>query len=198
MNKAAPFKKFLETFETEEMRDYCEDMIKLENDRLFSTPSSTSLKYHNATQCKPGGHMYHVLMACEVMNYILGLDYIKEKYPKPKQRDCFRIAICLHDGVKLGWGDSKYTLHEHPQLAAEWIENTKVEHDIDPRLKKYCARLVASHSGQWTSSPRSSVVLPKPENDERFLIHLCDYISSRSNLDMIYDEETIKAVEANL
>lgn len=198
MNKIAPFKKFLETFETDEMRNYCEDMIKLMKDDMFRIPSSTSLKYHNATQCKPGGHTYHVIMTCTVLNYILGLEYIKKKYPKPKQRDCFRVAMCLHDAVKTGWNGGKYTVHEHPILAAEWIEKTEVEHDIDPRLKKYIGRLVASHSGEWVSSPRSSVVLPAIENDEQLLIHIGDYLSSRNNLDMIYDEETIKAVENNL
>lgn len=32
-------------------------------------------------------------------------------------------------------------------------------------------------------------MLPKPENDEQFFVHMCDYLASRSNLDMQYSDE---------
>lgn len=198
VNKVAPFKKFLETFETDEMRDYCEDMIKLMPDYVFSMKASTSSKYHNSTQCQDGGEIFHILMGCQILSYILDLEYMKNKYPKPKQRDALRVSFALHDAVKLGWNGSQYTVHEHPILAAEWVEKTKVEHDIKPALKKYIGNLIRTHSGQYRENKRSSVVLPEIKTDEQFLIHAVDILSSRSNLDMIYDEETIEAVEANL
>lgn len=191
--KTEVFKTILEGFETEELRQYCEDMIDKIDDRLFSIPSSTSYKYHNKTQCQPGGHSYHVVMAGTIMNYLLGLEYMKEKFSQPKKRDALRIAILLHDALKINGG--QYTVHEHPVLAQKWVEETHVEHDINDKLKRYIGKLIASHSGEWVSSSKSSIVLPKPENDEQFLIHLCDYLSSRSNLDMIYTPEQIEAVE---
>lgn len=194
MDKRLIFAPVLNGFETEEMRLYCEDMIDQMPDYIFTIPSSTSYKYHNATQCQPGGQIYHVLMVCTIMNYILNLEYIKKKWPEPKRRDCMRIAACLHDAVKCGWSGGTFTVHDHPMLASEWIQNTEVEHDIKPGLKKYIGRLVESHSGQWTSSNKSKVVLPEPENDEQFLVHLCDYLGSRSNLDMIYTDEEKDAI----
>lgn len=199
MNKIKPFDKFLNTFETDEMREYCKDMINMIPDYIFKIPSSTSLKYHNKTQCQPGGQLYHILMTCEIMNYILGLEYIKAKWDKPKQRDCFRVAICLHDSIKCGLNatETSYSIHEHPIETQKWILNTNVEHDIDYKLKKYIGRLVASHSGEWIKSNRSQVVLPKIENDEQFLVHLCDYLGSRSNIDMIYSDDEINAIADN-
>ena len=97
-------------------------------------------------------------------------------------------AICLHDMIKCGQDGGQYTVHEHPILAQKWIEQTKVEHDINDKLKQYIGRLVASHSGQWTTSKKSATVLLAIENDEQFLIHLCDYLGSRANLDMVYDD----------
>lgn len=198
MKKSDVFNKFLETFETDEMRDYCRDMIEEAPNYLWQIPSSTSYKYHNKTQCQPGGQLYHILMACEIMNYILSLEYVKNKWDKPKQRDCFRASICLHDAAKCGFSEAEplFTVHEHPVWCAEWIERTKVEHDIDDKVKKYIGRLVASHSGEWISSRRSNTILPKPENDEQFLIHLCDYLASRSNIDMIYDKEIMDAINS--
>ena len=88
----------------------------------------------------------------------------------------------------------EYTVHEHPLLAGEWVRNTNVEHDIDTETKAYIARLCESHSGEWTSTKRSKTVLPKPENDEQFFVHMCDYLASRSNLDMIYSDEVISTL----
>lgn len=193
--KVEVFRSVLEEFETDELRAYCEDMIEEIPDYHFEIPSSTSMKYHNKTQCQPGGQSYHVLMVGTIANYLLKLKYVQEqKFTKPKKRDCLRIAAILHDAHKTGGG--QYTVHEHPILAQKWIETTKVKHDIDPKLKKYIGRLVASHSGEWTESNRSDVVLPEPENDEQFFVHLCDILGSRSNLDMIYSKEQQEAVNA--
>ena len=193
MDKVLVFETLLNKFETEEMKDYCTDMIKEIPDYIFTIPSSTSFKYHNKTQCQPHGQILHMLMFGEVMNYILDLEYVKEKTNK-KQRDCLRCTPIFHDAIKCGTNGSQYTVHDHPLLAGEWIRNTSVEHDIDIETKEYIARLCESHSGQWILNRRSSIVLPKPENDEQFLVHLCDYLSSRSNLDMTYPDEVYDAL----
>lgn len=190
MNKVKIFETLLNKFETQEIKEYCTDMIQKIPDYIFEIPSSTSFKYHNKTQCQPHGQIYHILMFGEVMNYVLDLEYVKAK-TTDIQRDCLRCTPIFHDAIKCGTNGSTYTVHEHPMLASEWIRNTKVEHDIDAELKKHIARLCESHSGQWTSSNRSNVVLPKPENDEQFFVHMCDYLSSRSNLDMIYSDEVM-------
>ena len=187
--KVSIFKEVLEKFETEEIRLYCEDMIGLIPDDSLVLPSSTSLKYHNAKQCSLWGNAYHIVMTVEVCNYFLGLEHNMNKFPRPKQRDCIRTGMALHDAIKLGWNGSQYSLFNHSILAADWIKETKVEHDIRQELKDYIAGLVASHGGEWNTSNRSKEILPKPETPEQELIHQCDYISSRSNIDMSYSEE---------
>ena len=193
MDKIKVFENLLNKFETEEIKSYCTDMIKEIPDYIFTIPSSTSFKYHNKTQCQPHGQIFHILMFAEVMNYILGLEYVKEKTHE-RQRDCLRCTPIFHDAIKCGLNGSRYTVHEHPLLAGEWVRNTNVEHDIDTETKAYIARLCESHSGEWTSTKRSKTVLPKPENDEQFFVHMCDYLASRSNLDMIYSDEVISTL----
>lgn len=188
MNKVKVFEELLTKFETEEIKSYCEDMINDIPDYIFMIPSSTSLKYHNATQCKTHGQLMHILMFAEIMNYILDLEYVKEK-TDPVKRDCLRCTPIFHDAIKCGLNGSQYSLHDHPLIAGKWIRETVVEHDISQELKDYIARLCESHSGEWTSTKRSKVVLPKPETDDQFLVHLCDYLSSRPNLDMTYEDE---------
>jgi hypothetical protein len=193
MDKVKVFEGLLNKFETDEIRNYCTDMIKEIPDYIFTIPSSTSFKYHNKTQCQPHGQIFHILMFAEVMNYVLGLEYVKEK-TNERQRDCLRCTPIFHDAIKYGLNGSQYTVHEHPMLAGEWVRNTSVEHDVDADTKAYIARLCESHSGEWTSTKRSKTVLPKPENDEQFFVHMCDYLASRSNLDMTYSDEVISAL----
>ena len=182
--KIAVFKPYLDQFETEGMRLYCEDMIEHIPDYIFTMPSSTSGKYHNATQCLPHGQIYHILMFAEILNYRLALKSNKEKFKSPIQRDAMRCVPFFHDAIKCGWNGSTYSVHEHPMLAGQWVRETKVDHDIDDKIKEAIARMVERHSGEWVSSKKSKVVLPEPENAMEVLIHECDYLSSRNNIDM--------------
>ena len=184
MNKKAVFKELLDKFETEEVRLYCEDMIENIPDYIFTMPSSTSGKFHNATQCKPHGQIYHIIMFGAIMNYRLALKCNKEKFDNPIHRDAMRCVPIFHDAVKCGWNGSTFTVHDHPMLAGAWVRETKVEHDISDETKEMIARMCERHSGEWTSSKRSKIVLPEPETEMEILVHECDILSSRSDIDM--------------
>lgn len=182
--KIAVFQPLLDKFETVEMRLYCADMIAQIPDYIFEMPSSTSGKYHNATQCKPHGQIYHIIMFAEILNYRLALKCNKEKFKSPVQRDAMRCIPFFHDSLKCGTNGSTFTVHEHPMLAGAWVRETKVEHDVDDKVKEAIARMCERHSGEWISSKRSNVVLPEPENAMEIMIHECDILSSRNNIDM--------------
>ena len=182
--KIAVFQPYLDKFETEEMRLYCMDMIGEMPDYIFEIPSSTSGKYHNKTQCLPHGQIYHIIMFAEIMNYRLGLKGNQEKFKSPTQRDAMRCTPVFHDAIKCGTNGSTFSVHEHPMLAGQWVRDTKVEHDVDEKIKEVIARMCERHSGEWTTSKKSKVVLPEPENAMELFVHECDYLSSRSNIDM--------------
>ena len=184
MDKKAVFKELLDKFETEEVRLYCEDMIENIPDYIFTMPSSTSGKFHNATQCLPHGQIYHIIMFGAIMNYRLALKCNKEKFNNPIHRDAMRCVPIFHDAVKCGWNGSAFTVHDHPMLAGAWVRETKVEHDMDDEIKEMIARMCERHSGEWTSSKRSKIVLPEPETEMEILVHECDILSSRSDIDM--------------
>lgn len=182
--KIAVFQPLLDKFETEEMMLYCKDMIKTIPDYIFEMPSSTSGKYHNATQCLPHGQIYHIIMFAEILNYLLALKCNMEKFKSPRQRDAMRCVPIFHDALKCGTGGSTFTVHEHPMLAGTWVRETTVEHDVDASAKEAIARMCERHSGEWTTSKKSTIVLPEPENEMERMIHMCDILSSRNNIDM--------------
>lgn len=186
--KVAVFQPLLDKFETKEMKLYCTDMIKTIPDYIFEMPSSTSGKYHNATQCFPHGQVYHIVMFAEILNYLLDLKCNKEKFKSAQQRDAMRCVPYFHDAVKCGWEGNQWTVHHHPMLAGAWVRESTVEHDIDEKVKEAIARMCERHSGEFTISKRSDVVLPEPENEMERMIHMCDILSSRNNIDMLPPE----------
>ena len=188
-DKIKIFQQLLDSFETDNMRLYCEDMIKQIPDYIFIMPSSTSGKYHNKTQCEKHGQVYHIIMFGVIMNYLLNLKCNKERFKSPTQRDAMRCVPIFHDALKCGLNGSRYTVHEHPMLSGKWVRETKVEHDINSKAKEIIARMCERHSGEWTSSNRSTIVLDEPITDMEILCHECDILSSRSDIDMLIPQK---------
>lgn len=182
--KVAVFQPILDKFETEEVRLYCQDMIQQVPDYIFDMPSSTSGKYHNATQCLPHGQVYHIIMFAEILNYLLALKCNQDKFKSPVQRDAMRCVPIFHDALKCGLDGGQWTVHEHPMLAGTWVRTAQVDHDVDEKVKEAIARMCERHSGEWTTSKKSKIVLPEPENEMERMIHMCDILSSRNNIDM--------------
>ena len=58
-------------------------------------------------------------------------------------------------------GKKVFTVFNHPLLAAEYIRNYKGLYLEDDELE-IIADAVSSHMGQWNTSDRESIVLPKP------------------------------------
>lgn len=116
-NRLLIFKKFLESFETESMHDYCEDLL-----------TRTPLNFWSWTtiihDC-PGGLIMQTLKGCNLCNCFFKLNEFQEKYPFPKMRDSIRIAVCFRYIDK-----------------TDWIRNTKVSHDIKQKLKDYIANQI--------------------------------------------------------
>lgn len=172
-------------FETQEIKDYFFDMVEHIPDYIFTMPSSTSGKYHNKTQCQQFGQLYHEFMFASILEHRLRLKGNKEKFNTPEIRDCMRCVPFFHDAVKCGWNGSKFTVAEHPMLAAQWVRETKVEHDIDEQYKEMIACMCEAHSGEWNKSRSGKEIMPEPRNEMEFFIHECDILSSRNDIDMI-------------
>lgn len=189
--KINTFSLMWNNFETEEFLNYFKDMCAEIPDYIFIMPSSTSGKYHNKTQCMQHGQIYHVYMFSSILNHLLNLSWNKNRFNTPQIRDCMRCIPVFHDALKCG-ENGKFTVHEHPLLAHDWVLNTSVEHDINIEYKSIIANMCYAHSGEWTTSKRSNIVLREPQSDMEFFIHECDILSSRSDIDMIIPEELRK------
>lgn len=188
-DKQRVFEPLSRNFETEEFKNYYMDMVAEIPDYIFTMPSSTSGKFHNATQCQMYGQVYHAYMFDSILNHRLRLKGNKELYSTPEERDAMRCVPVFHDAVKCGWNGSKYTVQDHPMLAAQWVIDTKVEHDIPREYKKMIADMCESHSGEWNKSRAGQILMSEPRNHREFFIHECDILASRADLDWIILDE---------
>ena len=183
------FEPLLKDFETETFAEYFKDMVAEIPDYIFTIPSSTSGKYHNATQCEKFGQIYHEYMFASILNHRLRLKANREKYNTPEIRDCMRCVPALHDAIKCGWNGSRYTVQDHPLLAAKWVLETKVEHNIPQEYKQMIADMCEAHSGEWNKSRSGQIIMSEPRNPREFFIHECDILASRADLDYIIPDE---------
>jgi len=184
--KRKVFGLMADKFETDAFRDYFLDLCAELPDYVFTIPSSTSKKYHSKQQCvTPGGQIIHVYLFSSILNHLLRLEHNREIFGTPEIRDAMRVVPMAHDAIKCGWNGSKYTVPNHPKLAAEWILTVKTEHDIPKRYKEAIAGMCEAHSGEWNKDRSGNEIMKKPENQMEFLIHECDILASRS--DIIWD-----------
>ena len=138
----------------------------------------------------------YIIFICliSILNHRLRLKGNKEKYSSPEERDAMRCVPAFHDAVKCGWNGSKYTVQDHPLLAARWVLDTKVAHDIPDKYKQMIADMCESHSGEWNKSRSGKVIMSEPRNDREFFIHECDILSSRNDLDYIIPDELLSVL----
>ena len=176
----------LDSMENEDLLELCKVVIENFPEYIWEVPGSSSGKYHPSQDLGEGGLMRHQICVARICNYILQLEQYQKRIDS-RRRDCMRIACLCHDGRKSGLENCGHTVHEHPILMGDVIWNMRLDFpqlidELD--LIRNC---IYSHSGQWTTNKRSEVVLPTPVTEEQELVHLSDYIASRKDIEMLFD-----------
>lgn len=191
--KVALFEKEINYMEVEEIKDFFKKAITFVPDYFFEVPASSSGKFHSVLECGFGGLVYHTRSVAKVANYLVNLQQYKNKLNEV-ERDCVVCAALLHDCLKHDWENKTgFSVHQHPVLAAEFIKtDERLDNIISEEIRTIIGDAVASHSGEWTTSKRSKVILPSPENLVQELVHLSDYISSRGDIHILFDDEDNK------
>ena len=86
------------------------------------------------------------------------------------------------------WEDK--TAFDHPLLISKYIKDKSIELNFEtPWIIDCICRCVESHMGKWNTSPDYDFELPKPHTKVQQLVHLCDYLASRKNIEYKFDVE---------
>lgn len=191
------FDDVLLTFENEDIKIFAQQCIDTIPAYFWTVPASSSKKYHGAAYITEGGLARHTLALCRIMNHLFGIDCVKNQFTS-RERDLLRIAGLMHDTRKSGsqedYEKSKYTKFDHPILASNEI--ARVWNDYSGKKMsieevKLIRSVIESHMGQFNTDKRHpDVVLPTPQDKYQIIVHICDYLASRKDIEIKFDEET--------
>lgn len=191
--KIALFEKEINYMEIEDIKDFFKKAITLVPDYFFEVPASSSGQFHSALECGFGGLVYHTRSVAKIANYLVSLQQYKSKLNEV-EKDCVICSALLHDCLKHDWENKTgFSVHQHPVLASEFVKTDgRLDGIVNDEIRSIIGDAIASHSGEWTTSKRSKVVLPSPQTLVQELVHTSDYIASRGDIHILFDGEENK------
>lgn len=176
------FRKELDLIEDGRLRNFADKMIVRLPDYFFEIPASSTGKYHPNYALGKGGLVRHTKAAVGIAKELFKCNSI-HSYTQ-QQKDIIIIALLLHDGLKNGLKNQRYTMTEHPLEMVNFIKSQQDCVDLltNEELRVIC-NCIASHMGEWNKDYRTQKeVLPKPQKGIEKFVHICDYLASRKCL----------------
>ena len=166
----------------ENLRNFAEELIANANDYFFVVPASSSGKYHPQFDLGDGGLVRHTRCVAFYAKCIA-----ESREMNQEETDLLIISALAHDIKKQG-ENSKYTVHEHPTLASDYVNEIAKKFSNRQITKKQIQMIcgaVASHMGKWGHNAefiRGKEPLPLPSNEFERALQAADYIASRKEL----------------
>lgn len=188
MNKEEIFNEIIETFENEDIKEFANTVIDNFDPYVFTIPASSTGKYHPHYSLGEAGLVRHTVAVVRFLNHMFDVESIGNQFTS-RERDLLRVAAIAHDCKKSGdqtdYEKSKYTKFDHPLRAANFIKSFNL---LDDNERSFVAHCIESHMGAWNTSKRDpGIVLPKPQDKYQILLHVCDYLASRKDIEMRFD-----------
>ena len=185
-NMVAPI---LETIVNDDIREFAKVLVEGLPAYIWEVGASSTGKYHPAYSLGLGGLMRHQIAVVRFLNYFFELEQYNTKFTS-REMDLMRVSAICHDGRKSGeqsdYEKSKYTRFDHPLQMANVIRSYDGQYLNHDELE-FCAHCVESHMGSWNTDRKSNAVLPKPMDEYQHFVHLADYLASRKDLTMVFD-----------
>ena len=184
--KIETFSKELGFIQNENIRKFVEKALTVVPDYFYEVPASSTGKYHPSYALGEGGLVRHTRAAVGIAHELLNLEMMK--YTQD-EKDMMISALILHDTYKSGRNHAKFTVTEHPIIAAEFCaEDPNLNEIISTEQRNFIAQCVSTHMGQWTKDFKTHTdVLDKPKTKYQCFVHLCDYLASRKCLEFNFD-----------
>ncbi len=184
--KEEKFQVELNYISDKRLKDSTKVLVRELPDYFFLVAASSTGKYHPAFSLGEGGLLRHTKVAVKIAKSLFDNPIFGSKYTK-KEQDMMIISLILHDGIKHGIPEDKYTKADHPLLAVEFIEKNKEKTEFTEDEVKFIEDCIKSHMGPWnTDYLTKEEILPKPHTKYQNFVHLCDYLASRKFLDVTF------------
>lgn len=169
-------------------------MTKLLPDYFYEVPASSTGKYHPSYSLGEGGLLRHSKAAMRIGYELLQDPSIGDKYTSD-EKDLMLMALLIHDGLKSGNPQEKYTRFDHPILMADYLMDCEESLGLEVEEIEFLGDVIKTHMGVWTTDYNGNEVLEKPKTKYQNFVHMCDYLASRKCLLVPFDKENKISVE---
>ncbi len=190
MQKIEVFNKEYEYIKNDRYKKCAKKLVELLPDYFFKVPASSTGKYHPSFSLGDGGLVRHTKVAIRIAKELLDNNSLGHKFTSD-EKDLLIISIMIHDGLKHGKEENKYTLFDHPIIICNYIKENKNKLPLNDEEIDFVTNAVSSHMGEWNTNPYSDVTLPLPKDKYQRFVHMCDFLSSRKFLDVKFENNDI-------
>ena len=190
MNKHMIFLKDINYIKNSDYRENIKKILDLLPDYFYEVAASSTGKYHPKCSLGEGGLVRHTKVAVRIAHELLHNEIIGSKFDN-REKDLIIMSLLLHDGLKYGVVQNKYTAFEHPLLIAEFIRNNRDKTTLNNDDIEFMTSAVEAHMGQWNTNPYSNVVLPVPNNKYQKFVHMCDDLASKKFINVEFENNEI-------
>ena len=194
MNYEKLFEVELAYLKSDRIKKACLAMTKLLPDYFYEVPASSTGKYHPSYSLGEGGLLRHSKAAMRIGYELLQDPSIGDKYTDD-EKDLMLMALLIHDGLKSGNPQEKYTRFDHPILMADYLMDCEEELGLEVEEIEFLGDVIKTHMGVWTTDYNGNEILEKPKTKYQNFVHMCDYLASRKCLLVPFDKDNKISVE---
>ena len=194
MNYEKLFEVELTYLKSDRIKKACLAMTKLLPDYFYEVPASSTGKYHPSYSLGEGGLSRHSKAAMRIGYELLQDPSIGDKYTDD-EKDLMLMALLIHDGLKSGNPQEKYTRFDHPILMADYLMDCEEELGLEVEEIEFLGDVIKTHMGVWTTDYNGNEILEKPKTKYQNFVHMCDYLASRKCLLVPFDKDNKISVE---
>lgn len=166
------------------------ELLELLPEYFFRVPASSTGKYHPKFALGDGGLVRHTKVALKIANDLLNNNSLFNTFTND-EKDLLLLGILVHDGLKLGLPEEKYTRFDHPILISNHLKNNKDKISLNEEELNFICDAIITHMGEWTTDYNGNEVLKRPTTKYQKFVHMCDYLASRKYLDVSFQNDNI-------
>ena len=164
------------------------NIINMLPEYWFHEAASSTGKYHPEYALGEGGLLRHSKAAMRIGFELLENPAIGNKYTD-REKDLMLMSLLVHDGLKLGLPQEKYTRFDHPILMGKFIVDKREEIGLSEEDAKFMNDVIKTHMGVWTKDYNWNEVLEPPKTKYQNFVHMCDFLASRKSILLPFDED---------
>lgn len=179
------FKNEIENIKNETIKKSCIDILESAPDYFFEIPASSTGKYHPQYALGSGGLIRHTKAVVRFVIHLCNIIPYSTKFTND-ERDLLIVAAIAHDMFKNGATNTKHTVNNHPLLSANNIK--KICTKLSENEVTFLYDAIKCHMGSWSENDC------KPSKEHEYFLHICDYLASRKDIEVLFDESKLNVI----